>query len=618
MFRLTMGALGHIRVSPPHTPYTSVSLDHLFASKSAQFFRPNPLRRLSATAVGEIIRRAASGRSGQFEERVVRERKQVDGDTVRFSYACFRIANEPSFLRESPLRDEKYAFLLIIEAQEAIAVLRRNAEGVIEGLSPFVLPWGYENLGGVFIDSSATFERIALRAMSVGGNVIKRRSLEADDLASTMATAGVHRSIPNNFRTRSSSGVHTVTPGSSRISRRDVRANLEDLIRWVRSTGTELHRAAANYPESFLAQFSRAVPLSDLPEGTTPAAVMFDFAQLRSRWEDVPGEFEVLLAHGSQSHAMRHLTESQTIKIFDFAEKVFPIHGDEIVYTSEEGRRHVVGNLRINKNTITVRGEFLERIHVVERGVEKQLSAYANAEGLFVVTFSDPQYGYSERQLFKDSALLGSIDSLLRIFDAHRELVGLTEEKDVRANGFGSNGIFRFVEDSLIPIDAALVCDDLGDEWADYVAIDPGGVSPRLSFIHCKHGDVTTSASALHVPIGQALKNLSRMHRGFEAFEEKLDAKWSLPYDGRFPRIRRGNDTEDIRIALADAIGDPNTQREVILVLSSISLDSISRELLELRDGNARPHVSQLLWLLASFVSACREHGVTMRVVCQP
>jgi hypothetical protein len=595
-----------------------MSLDHLLTAKSAQFFRPNPRRPLSDNAVSEIIKHASTGRSGQFTDRIVRARKQVDGETIRISYACFPLSSEPSFLRGSSLREKKYAFLLIIEAPEAIAVCRRNAEGVIEALSTFVVPWSYENLGGAYMEPSTAVERIGLRSMSVGGNTVKRRILEADDLAATMATAGVHRSIPNEFRARGSSGVHSVTLGSSRISRRDTRANLEDLLRWVRSTGSELENSAGKYASSFLAQFSRAVPLSELPEGTTPGAVMFDFSQLRSQWEDAPGEFEFQLAHSPRSETRRRLTEGQVLKIFEFAEAVFPIEGDEIVYTSSEGRRHVLGKIRLNANTITARGEFLERIHVVQGQVDKQLSTLANQDGLFVVTFDDPQYGYAERQLFKDSALLGSIDSLLRIFEPRIELDAVTQEKDVRATGFGVNGIFRFVEDSLVPPEVVLVCDDLGDEWADYVAIDPGDLLPKLSFIHCKHGDPSTSASALHVIIGQAIKNLSRMYRGIAEFEEKLDAKWRHSYNGSFPRIRRGNDSETVRTALMDAVGYPNTQREVILVLSSVSFAGINTEMEDLRAGIARPHVSQLLWLLANFVAACREHGVAMRIVCRP
>jgi hypothetical protein len=566
----------------------------------------------------ELIRKAAAGRNGQFEEKLVRAHRQVDGEPIRVTYACFRLTSEPSFLRNSRLTDEKHAFLLIIESPEAIAVLRRNSESISDGIAPYVLPWTYEDLGGAFVDDSVAYERLSLRSMSLGGNIIKRRSLEADDLATTMATAGVHRAIPNNFRTRTAAGVHTVTPGSSRISRRDPRATLPDLIRWIRATGAELSRAAANYSNSFLSQFSRAVPLSDLPDGAQPNAIMFDFSQLRSNWEEDPHNYEFFLMYGPRSGHRHRMTESQIISVLDFAEGVFPIEGDEIVYTSEAGKRHFLGRIRVNKHSISVRGEFFDRLHVAIGGIEHRLTAYANAEAGFVITFTNPEFAYSERQLFRDSALVGSIDTLLRIFEPRPELLNVADEKDVRDDGFGRDGIFSFVETALFPDSSVLICDDLGDEWADYVAVDVIETPSRLTFVHCKHGDLTSSASALHVPIGQALKNLSRMYRPLEAYESKLDAKWTGLYAGSFPRIRRGLDTEDARIALSEAIGDPNAQRKVVLVISSISLHGIREELENLKGGNGRPHVSQLLWLLATFMAACREHGVVIRIVCQP
>lgn len=157
----------------------AMSLQHLFTSKSAQFFRVNPFRRLSNTAVARLVRKVSGNRTGRFEERIIRQPQAVDGAESYVTYCCFAIESEPSFLRDSDLRDTRYAYLLLIEAPEAIAVLRRNVEGVLQGLAPYVSPWKYDELGGVFCDENTAFERISLRNMSVASNVVRRRTLEA-------------------------------------------------------------------------------------------------------------------------------------------------------------------------------------------------------------------------------------------------------------------------------------------------------------------------------------------------------------------------------------------------------------------------------------------------------
>lgn len=596
-----------------------MSLLHLLTGESAQFFRRNPRRRFSNHAATQLVRNITSARSGHVQDRRIREEHTVDGATVRVTYACFPIESEPSFLSGSRLRETRYAYVLIIEANETIAAFRKNTEGVIQGLSPFIVPCTYEELGGLHGDDNPAFERISLRAMSLAPNVVRRRSLEAENLANSMAVVGVHRSIPNSFRTRTSEGIHTIAPGTARISHRGPRVQLDDLIRWVIQTGDALNRAAPNYSRTFLAEFCRAMPLKDLPAGTVPNAILFDCSELRLNWENARNDYEFVLLGSSRSTDGRSLSDRQIQTLFGRVEQVLSINGDQIIFDSRLGHPRLIGRIRMNKNSISVRSGLLERVVIRHAGESLRLSTYANQESNYVITFSEPEYGYAERQLFRDSTLLNSIDGFLRIFEARTELSAVTEEKLVSQTEFQAGGIFRLVEDLLAPRGALLVCDDMGDEWADYIAVDTTAASPRLVFIHCKHGARSTSASALQEPIGQAIKNLSRMNRGSGEFALKTDNKWNTNYTTtNIPRIRNGVTDAELKRAFVTVLSNPSTERAVMLVLSGLSIRQLHGEFTALRQGTARPHVSQLLWLLAEFIGACREHAVRPQIICQP
>jgi len=594
-----------------------MSLRHLSTGKSAQFFRPR--RRLSKNAAAGIVRRVSANRSGRIQEKKIREELTVDGTVVHVTYVCFPIESEPAFLAGSGLKETKYAYLLLIEAPDTIAVFKRSVDGMMQALSRYILPWRYEELGGVYSASAPAFEKISLRAMSVAATVVKRRSLEADNLAESMAVMGVHRSIPYSFRARGTEGTHTVSPGSARISRRDTRAQLEELVKWVIRTGAELKTGAVNYPNTFLAEFCTAVPLSELPAGTKPTAILFDFSDLRSSWEETPGDYEFKVMHSARSNSGHILADREIQALLTMAEQVLTIDGDEISYISSRDKTHVVGHIRMNKNSITVRSGLLDQVAIRNLNISKRLSTYANEHGNFLITFSEPEYGYAHGQLFRDMSLLGSIDSLMRIFESQGALSAVTEEKAVSPTEFGHEGIFRFVEHHVVPAGACLVCDDLGDEWADYISAEATSIPPRLQFIHCKHATPSASATAMQEPIGQAIKNLSRMFKGAEAFSAKTDSKWSRLYsDTQIPRIRRGGTPAQVKQAFKTVVEEPNTERSVVLVLSGLSVNELTREFDALRAGTARPHVSQLLWLLSEFVSACREHGVRPHLICQP
>jgi hypothetical protein len=89
-----------------------------------------------------------------------------------------------------------------------------------------------------------------------------------------------------------------------------------------------------------------------------------------------------------------------------------------------------------------------------------------------------------------------------------------------------------------------LLCDDLGDEWADFIDISTATSLAMVSLNHAKHGRRAVSASAFHESVGQAIENLGRMTLPSESMPAKY-ASWERVYRGpkartTIPRIVRG------------------------------------------------------------------------------
>ena len=79
------------------------------------------------------------------------------------------------------------------------------------------------------------------------------------------------------------------------------------------------------------------------------------------------------------------------------------------------------------------------------------------------------------------------------------------------------------------------------------------------------------------------------MSLGTTEFSEKTDNKWSRNYSTTdIARIRRGKSVTEVKEAFGSVLGDPNTERSVVLVLSSISLKHIREEFTLLKAGNAK------------------------------
>jgi hypothetical protein len=186
---------------------------------------------------------------------------------------------------------------------------------------------------------------------------------------------------------------------------------------------------------------------------------------------------------------------------------------------------------------------------------------------------------------------------------------------------FDPDSIFGVVADRIAAQDEILICDDLGDEWADFIGINPSSQPKTISFYHAKHDDLTLGASALHIVVSQAIKNLGRLSLSPEAIDAKLP-RWRMAYvndnvDTRIQRVIRG-DAVTIRDTITTALSSPDTIRRVFIVTSSLSRRRVEERFVAIRGGEApRPHFVQLYWLLMSFYSACAEVGAYPYVVCQ-
>jgi hypothetical protein len=591
-------------------------LDFLNTTKSAQFYRMKHSE-LTNIAVERELATASRKRDGNAAARDIRIRYDSPDGAAYVSYICFKLRAEPPFLSGSTLEELRYAFLLLIEVAGTLAVFKRYAELSQGFLNSVAVPFGYESLGGVFVEGNAMIERLSLRGMGLNKLSIRRRSVEAADLGRSMPTFGINRSLPSSFRTRSAGSVNSVTPGTNRVVTRDQRCTVEELISWVAKTGVAIAGGARHYQTSFLANFCRPVPLKELPQQVQPKALLIHVGEI----EDLlcsNGDDETVVTRTRGRKECRVVGKRRALRLLDRLRQILEITDNEIRYTVGDSSK-LIGRLDRLSREYRLRCPSLSKIRISLPEADLSVEQWLNKRQQFTIGFSEPQYAYAEGQLFEDRRLLDSIPQLLEIIHTCTALALSSAEKGVSPAGFDDTSVFGVLEADIANDAELLVCTDLGDEWADYIEFSYAENLPRLAFYHCKHGPLTTSASKLQDVIGQATKNLARLHASKSEFLKQWDGLWSKAYPAEhpFPRLRRGR-ADSAETEIEKVVASARTQREVVLVLSFYSKKQLVDEFAALRDGQARPHIAQLLWFLSAFVGSCREHGVMPRIVCQP
>ena len=269
------------------------------------------------------------------------------------------------------------------------------------------------------------------------------------------------------------------------------------------------------------------------------------------------------------------------------------------------------------------------------------LISYLNREQAFRVlpaSIDDDHCAYVSGAFLRPRLpLWGRVEStrfeLLGILSAIAELGTIGTEKGAEgsatSSGWVPGSLFHLVDTlgagtQLAPLLAdvdLLVCDDMGTEIADFLALD--SAAGRIVAIHAKAFAKAKplSASALHEVSSQAVKNLAYLQPYFVGDPKNLK-RWSGAWKGAAgevsKRVRRGNQLtgKQAWTQFRSALRDPSTTREVWLLLGQ----GPSRSQLDQERGRKKPkpEVIQMLFSLQATWAAVSAVGARLRVFLSP
>lgn len=605
-------------------------IDHLEIAQSGYFYQRK--RRLSNEAINRLFT-TLRAQARQPSQNLFRADRVVLGD-ARYSAICFSHERDVSFLApEANVVERVYGYVLIIEHGPYIAVFKTGLELPSAFKIAHLGKVANERIESAIARHDAVFEKLRLRNMSISPHALRSKSLEARDLENAVATSSASRFIPQAYSVRREDGVYSATPTTGRISLRANRAGIEATVAWATQI-SELLQADNGAVAGFIRNFARPIELTALPADVRPTFVGIDtmgLADLLFSAEDGVRLIRVG-ANGAEE-----LNQPQAEVVLTALEPAFPVMSrrDAHVVRAEDGA-NPIAKLRIGATRIGLKDLDLPQIAgiLVEKRSEPlgedanavSLARYLDREDLFTVLFSDLALAYINGALFRDEALAGGGAALLANLRVDPSLAHTTSEKGDFAVGqiaFADGSVFRSVVDTIADGDDVLLCDDLGDEWADFIGVNTQSSPTMISFYHAKHGNQSLSASAFHDSVGQAIKNLGRMGLPADMLPNKL-AGWDDRYRNNgvqtdIPRMIRGGTPQQIAEKLETVRAAPDAFLRVFIVTSSLSRAQVEGVFAEIVEGTApTPHFVQLYWLLMSYFSACVEMGVRGYVVCRP
>lgn len=475
---------------------------------------------------------------------------------------------------------------------------------------------------------------------------IRSRIIEGQKLQENFRPIYSSKHVLKAFRVLQDGVVFSQSPSTSKLNYRNGKLKVEEYINWCK---TIIDSINTNNSSKYFDNFAKPVDISKMKE-LVPTIIFIDLNFLKdyedlrfiTRQEQVEIESCFIFKYYNGLFNLQNLSNDKYIIDYNYPyvlssrinlklNKNNSSSLQKIKYTTNNRIEDAFKTsknkqLKINKNkkTITYHIEDID-VFYKYKDDDKEITLKELIENNSTILFDNSQFFYYKKTLFQDSKLQDS--GFLRYFHAENNMINAKSEKGIfnqNSVNFSDDSIFDILEKRLRGLEYTdIICDDLGNERADYIAFDEN----RLGFFHAKYKQVDNdrgkkSASALHDVVSQALKNLVFLDNIENInLEQTYQHKWLEKYKNnniqtQINRIRESaNSSNSIVERIKETNRQINVQKYMVLVVNFISKSEISDYI---QNPSTNTQIQQIVWLLSSFISTCQEMNIIPQIICKP
>ncbi len=547
-------------------------------------------------------------------------RYKFDDFDSQASLLVFSYDNIPTFLsnlRITPIPQEKLiGYLLVIEIENYIVLLYRHVPS-LKTLSTDLTPIQTSKLAGSVLSDDSRFIQLKMTNSSLVSDAIKNKSFEGKNLSNSLPRYNLGNSVVKTTKIQKSNQTISISFSTSHLSKLGCKVTINELCTWCRSI-IDLIENPYDISKTMLNSFAHAVNWSDLKNQLVPKYLFIDFYELLNLMEregrtllyrnednsfvkiEIP---KLLEKYSVPLELVSEQNDTNQFNVPKLANQLYVQQSDTALSLKSKGK---IGRL------------YLSDVNERREG----LISYINRKKCYLIGFDEINYTYTNAQLYHDASILENLDSMLDIFEPHDSFAGVVTEKGKINNemtDFEESSMFYQVE-KLYKDDKTIthvVCDDLGNEYADHIVIG----NNKIIYVHskCYSKLKSLSASALHVVIGQALKNIGNIRDG--VINKKVESWRDKNYASSSISLCRKGELDSFESTYRSVLKSPNGIQEVCLAVNFISKRELKNALDQIRvqqPVQQKGSVIQLIWLLSGFILACKEASINCKILCRP
>ena len=506
-------------------------------------------------------------------------------------------------------------YALIIEIDSYVVILSRHANGMNVFKNNLKSIDG-SKLTGALLDADSLFTQLRLGSMGLNNNSLRNRSFEGNDLNQSMPLFGLGQSVVKTARIRQpNEGTTTITLSTSRVAKfGSEKKNISELCIWADMVISGI-KNPMDLKRTMLNNFSRPVKWQNEYMHIKPIYLLVDVHELMYKIEEQ--HVELVYVNGKDNVEE---TGNLLSKILEKHSKCLELKEitPHALYSCNNLENLLI---KVTKHGIRLdsKGRLNNLFMRYQNGEKTRLTTFINLNKCFYIGFEEVSYIYYGAQLHEDSNMIENLDAILSVFEPIKAMEGVLTEKGVIRAGithFDDDSVFGVVEDYYTNKDASfLICDDMGNECADHIAI----CGNTLSFIHSKAcGKTSLSASQFQVVIGQAIKNIGNLRN--MNITNKVNSWRNKKYRNTEISVCRLGDINQFESNYNQIIKSPNGIKEVCLAIDFISKTGLKDAFDKIKNKESfkqKNSVSQMIWILSAFISACKDADIHCKIICK-
>lgn len=583
--------------------------NRLILTPNAYFFKV--VKPISAAKITKMLAAAAISKQGNFVHREIRKPYKVGNFQFDLSLVIFKQEMLPPFLTSGAEKELRYCYLLITEFDQFLILSKTGASECISLIDDKIDSLSYQEISEFKITSTTKIEKLNVSNLDTSPSAMRRSAYEAIDVKETLSTIAMGNKMITGLKVKNQGRHSTVAPNTSRINDLGRREDLAHFCYWAaeQCKSLTLFKHKASYLDNFAEPLDFKTNIGKLKV----LSVLFNFSSILEGLGDgsIVG-IDYLDANGrSRNINLNLLSETHDLCL-------------DVVY-EKTSKKHWIKNpfdnslqLKILKNGFSIYSTKLDRIRVhYLTGEIHSLIWIINKENLFILGFNKADIRYAQKTLFRDSRLIKNLPHFLKAFETDIVFNTIGSEKGnivAAAKSFDVGSLFETVESKFALDCDYLFCDDLGDEWADYIGFK---ADTFIRFYHAKYSTKGFSASAFHDLVSQALKNIGNFNFNqiLNAKSKKIAEFYSVT---KIARLRKGKSLPGCVKSLQSTYNNPKTLKEIVLVINFLSKKELEVQLSLLAAGKAKNQTVQILWLLSSLFGTCLDKGIRVRILTKP